>query len=247
MPSSPFPTTPAFQDAASHLSSSTAAGNISNAVKLEIYGLYKCLTVSPKPATPRPSFFDMTARAKWDAWNHAGTVYGENPVNAEARYLHIARSLGWVRGARSVDRGKGKADTGDADDGLPDDWETRETPTTGGDGMAISVSAMAPPSVDAEDAFTIHGLAISDNDDADVLASFLDAHAGTNVDALDESGYTPLHMAADRGNAKIVALLLNRGADPGIKDPDEYTALELARVARHEEVVNLITEKVNLH
>jgi ankyrin repeat protein len=42
---------------------------------------------------------------------------------------------------------------------------------------------------------------------------------------------TPLHWAVDNCNKEIVALLLNNGADPSIKDLFDQTALDLAELA----------------
>lgn len=107
-----------FQSAASYLS--TQSLDVPNTTKLEasfnsycrlrqsrswraftqIYGLYKYLTVARSPTTPRPSLFDFTGRAKWDAWKETGDKYadldlGPGNANAEARYIEIARELGW--------------------------------------------------------------------------------------------------------------------------------------------------------
>jgi len=62
-----------------------------------------------------------------------------------------------------------------------------------------------------------------------------------DLNARDEFKYTALHLAADRGNVKIVKLLLEKGADQILKDPDNLTALELAETAGHEDVVKLLS------
>ena len=70
-----------------------------------------------------------------------------------------------------------------------------------------------------------------------------------------------MHLACDRGHAGVAKLLLSRGADTTIKvshsrsvavlfglmewlahiqDSDEYTALELAEIAEHDEIVSLV-------
>lgn len=60
------------------------------------------------------------------------------------------------------------------------------------------------------------------------------------LDSKDEFGFTPLHLAADRGHADAVALLLSKGADKTILDPDDQTALEIATVSVRDDVVTLL-------
>ena len=74
-------------------------------------------------------------------------------------------------------------------------------------------------------------------------------------------GYTPLHLACDRGNLAVVEVLLKHGADRNLKasrsfiyhsrvcahrhpmqDPDELTALELAETCGHEDIANLLKD-----
>jgi ankyrin repeat protein len=71
-------------------------------------------------------------------------------------------------------------------------------------------------------------------------------------------GYTPLHLAADRGHLEIVKLLLGKGVDKSIKvrafgsidmiksiiagqDPDDMTALELAQIVGHSGIVSALS------
>ena len=51
--------------------------------------------------------------------------------------------------------------------------------------------------------------------------------AGLEIDARDTHGYTPLMLAALRGNAEVVEILLQRGADASLKNGEGKTALEL--------------------
>lgn len=47
---------------------------------------------------------------------------------------------------------------------------------------------------------------------------------------------TPLHIAAYRGDAATAAELLERGADPGVKDGQERTVIDVARAHANEEL-----------
>ncbi|KAG5647647.1 hypothetical protein DXG03_009000 [Asterophora parasitica] len=190
----------------------------------KLYGLFKYVTVSPAPSTSRPSIFDMTGRAKWDAWNSAAQKYTAKH-DAEARYLEIAQELGWT--GETVEKEPRKAGPSDPDSIWDDDSQSRSG-TSGG--IGASVSTMAPP--EEEEDGTIHGLAVSD--DVTGIAELLAKHPEIDVNGLDEfvrmsipimevnshllpQGYTPLHLACDRGNLSVVQALLRKGADPNIK------------------------------
>lgn len=67
--------------------------------------------------------------------------------------------------------------------------------------------------------------------------------AGVNVNARDDFGNTPLHIAIEKNFANIVYWLLQAGADPNIQDELDRTALELAQefLARYQEIIRFLT------
>jgi ankyrin repeat protein len=81
---------------------------------------------------------------------------------------------------------------------------------------------------------SLHGWVVSN--DGRQLEIFLQENPNTDINGLNEHGYTPLHLAADRGYVTLVEALLSKGADPSVKDSDDFTAAELARIAGHDEV-----------
>jgi len=224
-----------FQNAAAYLSSSPSLSNVSSAVKLELYGLFKYITSSKMPTTSRPSIFDMTGRAKWDAWTTTGKQY-QDPQQAEKRYLEIAQTLGWTANGTTASQVQSipSSSTGE---GPWDDDNDNDTPESGGSGMGISVSVMMPsPKVIDK---SIHGLALSN--DVSGLTTLLEQCPEIDLDALDEFGYAPLHLACDRGNIAIVRLLLKKGADHNLKDPDDLSPIELAKEAGQSEIEAMLS------
>jgi len=197
-------------------------------VKLELYALYKYLTVAHAPNTSRPSIFDMTGRAKWQAWEQASKDWeGKPDADAEARYLEIASKLGWTEVKKYLE--------------APEESKTAETAgqddaeAGGGGGMGVSVSRIAHSPGDLEEAEdSLHGAVLSN--DVGKLTKYLD-QKGLDVDQKDEYGFTALHLAADRGYLYAVKALVSKGANIGIKDPDDHTAVSLAHIADHQDIV----------
>ena len=129
------------------------------------------------PSTSRPSIFDMTGRAKWDAWAAAGKQYQDAQV-AEKRYIEIAQTLGWAGRTTEiqVENVPSSSSTGDSN-------ATREASDSGG-GMGLSVSVLMPPPPPSAIDKSIHGLALSN--DVSGLTTLLEQCPETDLDALDE-------------------------------------------------------------
>ncbi|KAH9064125.1 ankyrin [Lactarius vividus] len=224
MTTDPYSPSPAFEEAVAYLSNASSLTRVSNSVKLELYGLFKMLTVASSPNTSRPSFFDIAVRAKWDAWALAAETFEERPSEAEHRYLEIARSLGWKEGSSAA-----------VDDEAEEGQEDRGG-GSGGSGMGISVSVMSPPTLDDSPGLHEHAM----RDDVAAVSALLSSKEGVDINVRDEYGYTALHLAADRGNVAVVELLLEQGADKTLKDTDGYTATDLATIAEQHDVVALL-------
>jgi ankyrin repeat protein len=64
--------------------------------------------------------------------------------------------------------------------------------------------------------------------------------AGTDVDAKNERGATPLHHAAFHGHKETAELLIAEGADVNTKDKKDFTPLDGAIIRNHTETVDLL-------
>lgn len=119
---------------------------------MQLYAAYKCVTAGIKPTTSRPSFFDMTGRAKWDAWDDLSKKLEDDvdPVQtAERLYVGQARSLGWDESQETPSNDQEGAGRGSRSGG-------------GGGGMGVSVSVPAgTDNASVED--SVHGFAINGN------------------------------------------------------------------------------------
>ncbi|PVG02627.1 ankyrin [Serendipita vermifera] len=242
-----------FHDAASFVSTSPQLKNISNNIKLELYALYKIITVSRTPNTGRPSIFDMTGRAKWDAWAKYSKEVSEMTIESvETRYLELCKGLGWVesgggetsKGSSTQVASTSAAGNEEEEDVHKIDWDAPYDPSSdphrnGGKAMGNAVSVLQQAEEDNfADQSRIHGIVLLG--DLAKLETALSLDPKVDLNEKDEFGYTPLHLAADRGFTSIVETLLKHGADRTILDADGFSATELAEASGKDDIVKLL-------
>jgi ankyrin repeat protein len=66
---------------------------------------------------------------------------------------------------------------------------------------------------------------------------------GANVNARENNGITPLHIAAERGNREIVELLISRGADINARRKNGKTPLHQASENGYTQIAELLIAK----
>ena len=74
------------------------------------------------------------------------------------------------------------------------------------------------------------------------MAAFLVAR-GADVRIEQDEGFTALHEAAQIGSEKLIALLLDAGADPNSRGKDGRTPLAVARKAGHTGAAKLLQSR----
>ena len=70
--------------------------------------------------------------------------------------------------------------------------------------------------------------------------------AGTDVNAKDYRGWTPLYFAASRGHKEIAELLVDKGADVNAKSDGDWTPLFTAALNGHKKSPNCLSQKVRM-
>ena len=64
--------------------------------------------------------------------------------------------------------------------------------------------------------------------------------AGTDVNAKDKDGFTPLIQAVQRGQKEVAKLLIEKGADVNAKTAKGGTPLDWANAGNHSETADLL-------
>lgn len=65
---------------------------------------------------------------------------------------------------------------------------------------------------------------------------------GSDPNARQAGGFTPLHSAAQNGSLEMVRALLAKGADAALKTDDGKTALDVAKEKGHTDVIRVLEE-----
>ncbi|XP_065067897.1 acyl-CoA-binding domain-containing protein 6-like isoform X2 [Rhopilema esculentum] len=183
---------------------------------------YNCTATAGPCTTPKPGFWDIVGKSKWESWKKLEKMDKET---AKEGYIILVQELDptWDIDEESL---------------MEDDSETKKA----GHGMGVSVSTMSY----GEDQY------ISNEDKSifdwckENVVSKVAMMLGTGnfqVNSKDENGMTMLHWSSDRGHNDMVNLLIKNGADINMQDNDLQTSLHYAVVCEHAHVIKGLLER----
>jgi acyl-CoA-binding protein len=180
---------------------------------LKFYGFYKRGTagVLDEKNNPKPSFFRMTERSKWDAWNALKNV---SEGEAREKYVNLLTEL-------------------------KSNWREEVEPTKSKQAFGVAVSCFRPNEETLDEADkTIEDFIKEGNVEKfkELLSSI---ESKEELNSLDNSnGMGLIHWAADRGNLEILKLILSqKDIDINLVDCEHQTALHYASSCGHKSCV----------
>ncbi|PIA25480.1 hypothetical protein AQUCO_11400034v1 [Aquilegia coerulea] len=210
-----------FNAASVYIASSTG---VSNEILLKLYGFYKIATEGPCNIL-QPSALQLAKRAKWHAWERLGAM---SPEEAMQNYISIVTELYpfWATGSTSKKK---------------DDGTSSAAKRTMGPVFSTFVHEESDNEVELHD---IH--ASSRDGEIDNLLKSIDSSISINLK--DSEGRTPLHWAVDRGQLKVVELLVSKKADLNVTDDEGQTPLHYAAMCEREAIAEyLVNQGADTH
>lgn len=222
-----------FFIAANHLK--TLVSKLDSTKLLELYSYYKQGTEGPCK-TPRPKWYDVQGKQKWDTWNALADMPSDE---AKERYVKLIQVLDpkWQNndGFRANSEGpKGDSwvavstlSNANEEEILQDNDKTIFDFCKENNANRVEMILQQNPNIvnklDDSGLNLLHWAA--DRGYLSILKIVLSN--GGNVDILDSCGQTALHYAVSCGHFDCVKYLLDSGAKFDIKDEDENTCVDL--------------------
>lgn len=197
---------------------------LDNQKLLTLYGYYKQGTEGTCNV-PKPSWYDLRAKSKWEAWNKLGNLSQEE---AKKKYIETVKTVDptfdeniqetpseqWVKvSSMIIENDVPQSDLTIIDHIRKNNIKEVKT--------YLKVNR---PDLISEGLYLIHWAA--DAGSIEILKAIIDAGADINVK--DTDGQTALHYAASCGHIECVKCLLQNGANKEAKDYDDSTPSDVA-------------------
>lgn len=198
-----------FAKAASHLQ--TLAASTDAKTLLTLYGYYKQATEGPCNVA-KPSWFDMKAKSKWEAWNSLGDL-----PSGKAKHLYV-EAVKKLDPSFNIEQHGSSSNTS---------W--------------VVVSSLQHYNKSEHLDSTEKSL-VDYVKDCDIknVTQYLESSQTIDLNELDDDGLSLLHWAADRGSAVVLTALMSHGATVNIKDADGQTPLHYAVSCGHLDCVRIL-------
>ena len=179
---------------------------------LKLYGLYKQAIIGPCN-TPKPYFWDFTAKAKWESWK---SLQDMAPNIAKEKYIELVKHLDptWDESV-AVDGSK----------------------TSSAFGVSVSTMRMEDEVTIADEEKTVFDWCKEGN--LKKVVHKIEANKGL-LHVTDDDNLTLLHWAADRGFLEMAEYLLRNNCDVNSVDNDLLTPLHYAATCEHLEIIKLL-------
>lgn len=197
--------------------------NLAHGDKLLLYGLYKQATIGDMDPHlhKEPSKFNVMAHAKYEGWLK---FQGMSCPQAMQSYIAVVNEFS---------------------SGKDMEYETEELEMF--NAMGVRPSTLSGKEEDEKEystALTPLQKAARNGNLEDLMEALENEDSSddtaTTVNAVDESGQTALHFAADRGYCDICEQLLKAGANPNAADLEGISVLLAAVIAGHADVACLL-------
>jgi len=188
---------------------------------LYFYARFKQATIG-KCCAPKPSFYQITEKSKWNAWNDLGDM---GRTEAQLQYIQRLNELDpeWQeKDSREPTEGWNVVSSHLREPDLPPGEETVWDHVK--EGRIKALDSLSSPLTELKDpdGLTLLHWAV-DRGHTDVAKFLLCKDIGL-LNMQDGDGQTALHYAASCGHLELVSLLLEVGADPNIEDCDGVKA-----------------------
>lgn len=219
-------------------------GKFDNNELLELYGYYKQATEGPCQI-PKPKWFDITAKQKWESWRRLKDMDRET---AMIKYVKIISEVDPVWEERFSEKPSGSA-TGwvavscmtNTDDYLPDTEKTIFDWVKEGKVQKVIEASRSCSSFDTINKKDADGMALihwaADRGNLEMVECLIEK-LQADVNLKDADGQTALHYAVSCGHVNVTKFLVQHGADPNIADMDGTLPKD---IAADSEVIEALT------
>jgi len=197
------------------------AGTAKQEDLLYFYARYKQVTVG-KCNTTKPSFYQLSDKAKWNAWTELGEM---GRVEAQLQYIQRLTEIepNWQEcEAKEPTDGWNVVSSPVKEPAIPAGEETVWDHVKEGRVEPLTQLPLPLKDLVDEDGLSLLHWA-ADRGHTDIARMLLDRDKDL-LNMQDSDGQTALHYAASCGHKDLVTLLLKLGADTRVQDSDGVTA-----------------------